>query len=249
MGRQRPLLADAMALAGVAALYHGHVRPWMYTWGARADEIASTLPGDELVDDASVRTTRAVTVDAPAREVWPWLAQIGEGRGGFYSYSLLERAVGADIHNADVIHPEWQKLRVGDTIWLARRYGPAARQIVAAVAPASHLVLVSPTDFERIRHGDRAGGCWAFVLRPEGARTRLLVRGSGAPVGHPVFDVPHFVMEQKMMRGIAERARRTRRTAGSLAASGMLLTCCCSASWSAGRHAARTIAPSVSSAT
>lgn len=197
-----------MALAGVAALYRFHIRPWMYTWGARADEVTATLPGDALVDDASVRTTRAVTVDAPVHDVWPWLAQIGEGRGGFYSYSLFERAVGADIHNADVIHPEWQQVQVGDTIWLARRYRSVGRQIVAAVEAGAHLVLVSPDDFERIREGGRAGGCWSFVLRPDGARTRLLIRGSGKPVGHVWFDIPHFVMEQKMMRGVARRATR-----------------------------------------
>ena len=56
----------------------------------------------------------AAAVDAPVRAVWPWLMQIGEGRAGFYSYALLERAVGARIHNADRIHPEWQDLHVGE---------------------------------------------------------------------------------------------------------------------------------------
>jgi len=51
--------------------------------------------------------------DAPPEAVWPRLAQIGEGRGGFYSYDWLERMAGAKIHNADVIHPEWQELGVG----------------------------------------------------------------------------------------------------------------------------------------
>ncbi len=144
MGKQRPALAALSAVVGLAACYRLHLRPWLYTWGARADEVAATLPGDELVHTAGPRTTRAVSVDASSADIWPWLAQIGEDRGGFYSYSLLERAVGADVHNADAIHPEWQHVHVGDTIWLARRYGPAARQIVAAMQPDSHLVLVSP---------------------------------------------------------------------------------------------------------
>lgn len=211
MGKQRPLLADVLAAIGVAALYRSHVAPWMYSWGARPDEVRAPLPGDELVEPDAPRTTRAVTIDAPRRDVWAWLVQIGEGRGGFYSYSLLERAAGADIHNADEIHPEWQHLDVGDTIWLARRYGPRARQIVAAVAPESHLVLVSPEDYERLQRGQKASGCWSFVLRREVGWTRMLVRGSGGVVGHFWFDIPHFVMEQKMMRGIAERAQRTRR--------------------------------------
>ncbi len=211
MGKQRALLADALAAVGVAALYHAHVQPWMYTWGARPDEVDAVLPGDEIIEPGALRTTRGVTIDAPRQEVWAWLVQLGEGRGGFYSYSLLERAAGADIHNADAIHPQWQQLEVGDTIWLARRYGAKARQIVAAVEPKSHLVLVSPADFERLQRGQKATGAWAFVLRREAGWTRLLVRGSGGAVGRFWFDIPHFIMEQKMMRGIGARAQRTRR--------------------------------------
>ena len=147
----------------------------------------------------------------PGRFLWPWLVQIGEDRGGFYSYSLLERVVGAHIYNANAIHPEWQDLHVGDTVWLARRYGDAARQVVAAVEPESHLVLVSPADFERVQRGEKASGAWAFCLRRQNAWTRLLVRGTGGAIGHPAFDVVHFVMEQKMMSGIRDRAERQRR--------------------------------------
>jgi hypothetical protein len=210
MGRQRRWLAVPVA-AGTVALYCGRVKPWMYTWGARADEVTAVLPGDELVQPGVPQTTRAVTIDAPVDAVWPWLAQIGEGRGGFYSYSLLERAVGARIHNADAVHPEWQELRVGDTIWLARRYGETARQVVVAIKAREHLILVSPEDFERVRRGEKASGAWAFHLRREAGWTRLLVRGSGGAVGHAGFDIPHFVMEQKMMRGIRKRAEQTRR--------------------------------------
>ena len=107
-------------------------------------------PANDLVAHGEPRTTRALTIDAPLDAVWSWLAQIGEDRGGFYSYSLLERAAGARIHNANTVHPEWQDLRVGDTIWLARRYGEVARQVVAAVEPKSYLVLVSAADFDRL---------------------------------------------------------------------------------------------------
>jgi hypothetical protein len=183
----------------------------MYTWGAREDEVTAPLPGDELVSVHTPRTTRAVTVDAPIADVWPWLAQIGEDRGGFYSYSWLERAVGADIRNANTIHPEWQNIRVGDTVWLARRYGEVARQVVAAVEPSSHLVLMSPDDFQRVQRGERASGSWGFYLREQDGWTRIVVRGSGGAVGHAAFDVAHFVMEQKMIRGIRHRAEQMRR--------------------------------------
>lgn len=216
MGKQHAILAGAMALAGAVALYRGRIRPWMYTWGAEDDEVTATLPGDELVEPTTYTTTRAVTIQARVEDVWPWLAQIGEARGGFYSYWLLERAAGADIHNAATVHPEWQDLEVGDTVWLARRYGDIGRQTVAAVAAGSHLVLMSPDDFDRVRRGEKASGAWSFHLRPVGAWSRLIIRGNGGVVGHLAFDVPHFVMERKMMLGIRARAEhlgREQRTA------------------------------------
>ena len=213
MGEQRPVLAGLMAATGAVGLYRYVVRPWMYRWGADDDELAAVLPGDELVMPGRARTTRALTIDASPEQVWPWLAQMGEDRGGFYSYSALERLVGAHIHNATTVHPEWQDVKVGATIWLARRYGGAARQVVAAVEPRSHLVLMSPDDFERMEQGHLAGGAWGFHLRGTAGCTRLLVRGSGGAVGNPAFDIPHFVMEQKMMRGVRARAEQTRRDA------------------------------------
>ena len=55
------------------------------------------LPGDELVPEPAEDTTLAVTVDAPAEEVWAWLVQIGQGRGGMYSHDRLENLVGLHI--------------------------------------------------------------------------------------------------------------------------------------------------------
>lgn len=197
-----------MAAVEVVAIYRNRVKPWMYRWGATDFEVGAVLPGDELVAPNVPRTTRALTINASMQSVWPWLVQIGEDRGGFYSYSWLERVVGARIHNATAINPQWQQLRVGDTVWLARRYRDRARQVVAALEPESYLVLQSPADYARVRRGEKASGAWGFYLRRTGSQTRLLVRGSGSPVGHPVFDIPHFLMEQKMMRGIRDRAEQ-----------------------------------------
>ena len=94
--------------------------------------------------------------------------------------------------------------------WPAR-YGDGARQVVAALKPREHLILMSADDFDRVRRGEKASGAWVFHLRREVGWTRLLVRGSGGAVGHAAFDIPHFVMEQKMMRGIRDRAEQTRR--------------------------------------
>lgn len=198
-----------MALAGIAGVYRWVMRPKIYTWGATAQEVAAELPGDSLVSPGR-RTTRAITIDAPVEEVWPWLVQIGEDRGGFYSYDVLERLVGARIRNADVIHPQWQKLQAGDTVWLAQRYGHAGRQVVAEVEPMSHLVLMSPPDYQRVLRGEKASGSWAFYLIPQGRQTRLLARGSGGSVGQSAFDIVHFVMERGMLRGIRRRAQSAR---------------------------------------
>ncbi|WP_197416184.1 hypothetical protein [Mycobacterium sp. GA-1199] len=123
------------------------------------------------------------------------------------AYSLLERAVGATIHNAKCVHPQWQDPSVGDTVWLARRYGEKGRQVVAAIEPPAYLALVSVEDFARLQRGEKAGGAWVFHLRRTGSWTRLLVRGSGGAAGHALFDIVHFVMEQKMLRGIRDRAQ------------------------------------------
>jgi hypothetical protein len=211
MGKQRSCLAGLMAAAAAVAFYRGGLRPWMYRWGASDDEVTGELPGDDLIATDAPRTTRAITIDASVSDVWPWLAQMGEGRGGFYSYSLLERAVGAHIHNANTVHAEWQDIHVGDVIWLARSFGDSARLVVAVVEPYSHLVLMSPDDFKRVQQGAEATGAWGFYVREEQGWTRLVVRGSGGLVGHPAFDIPHFVMEQKMMRGIRHRAEQLRR--------------------------------------
>ncbi|MGZ8803034.1 MAG: hypothetical protein ACXWZL_10605 [Mycobacterium sp.] len=197
-----------MALVGLVIGYRSHLRPWMYSWGATREEIIKGLPGDELVVGDGPRTTRAVTIDASPEAIWPWLVQIGENRGGFYSYSLLERAVGADIHNANIIHPEWQDLQVGDTVWLARRGGDRGRQIVAAAVPKSHLVLMTSDDYERVQRGEKATGSWSFHLLPDGECTRLLARGNGGYTGNLVYDIAHFVMERAMLRGIRRRAEQ-----------------------------------------
>jgi hypothetical protein len=93
-------------------------RRWHRTWGATAEEIARTLPGDELISTSDFQTTRAIDVNADRGAVWPWLVQMGQGRGGLYTYEWVENLLGAKIHNLDYIDPELQHLAVGDHIRL-----------------------------------------------------------------------------------------------------------------------------------
>ena len=88
------------AVVGVAAvLRHRYLK-----WGATSREQAQPLVGDDLLPAVDLSATRAITVDAPADAVWPWLVQLGQGRGGFYSYDWLENLVPhVDIHNAHAL--------------------------------------------------------------------------------------------------------------------------------------------------
>lgn len=76
-------------------------RLWYNRWGATAEECEKALPGDELVPHPRIASTRAITIQAPPAAVWPWLVQMGQGRGGLYSYDGLENLIGCDIHSAD----------------------------------------------------------------------------------------------------------------------------------------------------
>ena len=168
------------------------------------------LPGDELVPHADLTATRAVSVRASADRVWPWIAQLGQGRGGFYSYDFLENLVGCDIHSADRIVREWQLIDVGDQVKLH----PEAGLTVAAVEPERALVLrggipmgKTPSPYD---------STWAFVLRDgPGGATRLVVRERyGYSRWWARFIVEptgliSFVMSQRMLRGIRDRAERT----------------------------------------
>jgi hypothetical protein len=209
-------ITGTVAAVGGAALtaYLLAGRPWHLRWGATAEEARVALPGDGLVPHPKSVCTRALTIRVRPDEVWPWLAQIGEDRGGFYSYAWIENLIGCELQNADEIVPEWQPVEAGDTVWLSRwwneRFGSPSYLLVAAVDPGKSLVLCSATV-----EGKRDAFSWAFVLRKQDEhQTRLIVRSRSdwAPgLGSALFnrgvgEPAHFVMERKMMLGIKQRA-------------------------------------------
>ncbi|HEU5308584.1 MAG TPA: hypothetical protein VFW97_14755 [Acidimicrobiia bacterium] len=207
--RRGLVIAATVGVTGAAvAAYVRKVEPWFRRWGATGDEVSGKLAVDDLVEPGVDATTRAITIRAPIDDVWPWLAQIGQDRAGFYSYARLENLVGAGMHNARSVHAEWQDRSRGDSVWLAeeRRYHDVGRQVAALVEPPHALVLVSPDDWDRLERGARATGAWGFFLVPCGDTcTRFIIRSSGGPVGTHLFDALHFVMEQKMMRSMRDR--------------------------------------------
>jgi hypothetical protein len=206
---KRRAAAAGAAVLGSAAAYLLVVRPWQLGWGASDQERDATLAGDDLIPTPDLAATRAITVHAPAAQVWPWIAQLGQGRGGFYSYDALENLVGCHIHSAARVVPEWQDLKVGDQVKLHPEVGLG----VAVVEPGRALVL---------RGGVPMGAVpppydttWAFVVQEQAdGTTRLLVRERyvytqrWAPVLVEPVAVVAFVMTQRMLRGIRDRAEQ-----------------------------------------
>ena len=217
--RVRRVLDAGGGAAAIAAMLVGSplLRGRYNRWGATDEECRAAMPGDELVPDPVLTSTRAVTIGAPPDAVWPWLAQIGQGRGGLYSYDDLENLLGLDIHSADEILPLHQHPEPGDLIRLGKPGSPCFR--VSTVDPGRSLVLISadhvteepvPTPVL-----DGTGATWQWVLNPvrDGRATRLVARQLNA---HPrgqrllwrVVEPIGFVMERRMLMGIKERAER-----------------------------------------
>ncbi len=189
--------------------------PWQQRWGATDGEVVGPLPGDDLVAEPAVQTTRAISIAAPAAAVWPWIVQLGADRGGFYSYDWLENLFGLGIHSADRIVEDWQTRRVGDLVHADAR--GRGGWYVMDVRPDDVLVL-KMGDVKLGRPVERHEGIgweflWTFAVREEAnGTTRLVVRERVgfannwvklilAPLG-PVS----FVMTRKMLAGVKSRA-------------------------------------------
>jgi hypothetical protein len=201
--------ATRLVLAGsVCALYPLVLRERILHWGATDSEAESSLPGDELLDGASQVSTRAIAIDAPARAVWPWLAQMGPSpRGGAYTYDWIENLLKLDMHSADRVLPEFQHPQLGDTIV----FGSSTMRL-ERVEP-DHLISWRSADGSWV---------WTFVIARDGDGTRLISRNRyrlptvAARLGMLPMEPASLVMEQKMLRGIKQRAERLAEVTPSL---------------------------------
>lgn len=200
-------LAVVLSIAASLLIYSAFIRPWFVQWGATPQELAASDPTDRLAVRSGGDATRAVTIDAPPRSVWPWIAQIGQGRGGFYSYDILENVLGrCDIHSTDRLLPQFDRPKTGDPFSFCGSESPATKSRLY-VEPGRAIAY--------------APG-WAVVIAPAGTdKTRLIARSRGlrgpdiGAIGdYLVWDVTvdtmHYVMERKMLEGIKRRAEGAR---------------------------------------
>jgi hypothetical protein len=227
-------VAGTVTLGGAALWFM--VRPWWHAWGVDPDEAARPLPGDDVVPDAPISDTRAITIAAPPSAVWPWLVQMGFGRGGWYSYDAMDMKGSS----ADRILPELQELAVGDTVPTS----PGGGFVVKAIDPGRSLVLYLDTTLvraqaEAARSGGteaapinlQAGGAlmgaaqptefsatWSFVVEPVGEdgarlieRYRIGFDGGDKPwmkATLPLMGFGVFAMVRRQLLGIRDRVER-----------------------------------------
>src|SRR6476620_2311093 len=108
----------AATLTAIFGTFFYFVRPWYQHWGATEVETQQALPSDEIIPNAAGQVTRAITINRPVDEVWAWVAQLGQDRGGFYSFDLLENLVGCEMPTSDFLRPYHQNWQLGDKLWM-----------------------------------------------------------------------------------------------------------------------------------
>jgi hypothetical protein len=197
VGAATGIVVGLLLASGVIGTYLLVIGPWQRRWGATDEEVRRAMPGDGLLRSDAPSTTRAITVDASPKVVFPWLLQIGYGRGGWYSYDWIDNDGKPSIERID---PSLQGLAVGDRIEMLPGFGPVVREIV----PNHHIVCGGEMD------------SWCLLVEPPpDGRTRLVSRwrkdwpkSAGTHVWIALSDPGGFLMEQRMLRRIRDLAER-----------------------------------------
>lgn len=206
-------------IGGAAAMAFDLLTPFLRGarshWGVDEATARRPHPGDELIPEPRWSWTHGIEIDAPPEQVWPWVAQIGATRGGFYSYQWLENLAGCELSNADAIHPEWQ-VELGDDLYVHPKMPPLR---VVAMGPGRWFVAHgAPDEAARERGESWVAGSWLFLVEPLGdGRSRFISRYRAAcsddlatrlSYGPTLVEPVGFVMDRGMLRGVRERAER-----------------------------------------
>jgi hypothetical protein len=181
-----------------------------YALGSHKAEVAAPMPGDDIVRRAQFNATRAITIQAPPEQVWPWIAQLGYRRGGFYTYDLVDNA---GERSADRIIEEYQRIQVGDLIpmWHEAR-GLAVAYRVDSFQTNEWMLWV-----HRPHENEQPDSTWSWQLLRSDDRTRLLTRMKQdyrwqtprlAMFNLILMEFGDFAMERRMLKGIKARAER-----------------------------------------
>lgn len=182
------------------------VRHAAMSWGASATECSQPLAGDELIPNPERQTTRGIFIAAAPEAVFPWVAQMGAGRAAFYSHDWFEtNLVGCPLVNGERIVEAWQT-KPGDIVRMCPEgSGPPMVYVVKEVTPPSAWVIA-------IEDQGAPVTTWAFDLRREGSRTRLLVRNRTgvAQFWQELIEPGVALMEHGMLEGLKARAERSR---------------------------------------
>jgi hypothetical protein len=187
-------------LFATAPLY----RHWHMRWGATDAEVGATMPGDELVPNASFNATRAITINAPPEDVWPWIVQMGYKRAGFYTYDLADNG---GYPSADRILDQYQHFAIGD--WTFNMNG-----VFGIELPVNEFDAFKVKAFETNKWllWEKPGSTWSWLLMPlPGGQTRLILRIRARPESlfwtlFMEFGDPP--MARRMLKGIKSRAER-----------------------------------------
>lgn len=208
------LTGVAGAVIGATLAYLRFIRPHVLDYGATPGEVERALPGDDVLAEATLQTTRATTVQAAPEHIWPWLVQMGpRPRAGAYTYDWIERRLGIDIENTDRILPEFQHLEPGEMLGMDDK-GHGLK--VVRVEPERALVVQWVPQ----------RSTWAFVIEPQPDGTSRLISRNRLPGSGPLFrlgmvafmEPGSLVMEAKMLDGIKRRAERRARTCAPVSA-------------------------------
>ncbi len=201
----RNLVKSIVIIAFIALLqlvmYSIFIRPIITTWGASEKEVSMPMAGDDK--NLAITATRAISINASKSEVWKWLIQLGADRGGFYSYSFIEEALGYETRHQDAITPEFKEIKVGDLV-------RGSINEKNSIVPYNFAVnYVKPEETFVLDN-------WGTFLLEEinGQQTRLIIRTQDTANKKNVWlkissylEVPfHFIMERRLLMGIKARA-------------------------------------------
>lgn len=197
------------------------LKPLRARWGLSAAEALRSLPCDEIVSAPKVKFTHAIEINAPAKYVWPWVAQIGQGRGGFYTYEALENLIGLQIYNSDVVMPEFQDPKLGDPI----SFSPGDGAPIVICEHRKAMAIENSLDMDTNTWFDPKGNfpknylhlTWLWYVEAlDENRTRFISRNrvnytpnfKNSLMFGPFTEPIVFTMDRKMCLGIKKRAER-----------------------------------------